>query len=369
MAPQAKRVLLLLPSLTGGGAERVFLTLVRHLDRSRFEPHLAVLQAQGAYVEDVPKDIAFHDLKASRIRYALPGIVRVAWKVRPHTILSTLGHLNLALIACRHLLPSSTRLLVREAAIASAVLVQEARHPQLWKWLYRRLYRRADRVVCMSDSMVNDMMEHFNVPRNKLVRIYNPVDVERVQRLAGVVENPYIGPGPQLVAAGRLTRQKGFDVLLDSMPAVLDRLPNARLTILGEGPLRHALTQQAQRLGMPEAVRLLGFQQNPWPFLKHANLFVLPSRYEGMPNILLEALAVGAPVVASDCPGAIQEIQGCDGGMVLVPPEDPRALAEAIISVCKMPSDQRECLEDRRATLGKFDLPRIVGEYSKLLLS
>src|SRR2546422_1465371 len=168
MTPQAKRVLLLLPSLAGGGAERVFLTLVRHLDRSRFEPHLAVLQAQGAYGEDVPKDIVVHDLKASRVRYALSGIVRVARKVRPHAILSTLGHLNLALIACRHLLPSSTRLLVREAAIASAVLVQETRHPQFWKWLYRRLYRRADRVVCLSDSMVNDMVDHFNVPRNKL---------------------------------------------------------------------------------------------------------------------------------------------------------------------------------------------------------
>src|SRR6266403_1402478 len=107
------KVLFLIPTLEGGGAERVFSMLLAHLDRTRFEPHLAVLQIAGAYRQDIPEDVVMHDLKVPRVRYALPSIVRLVWKVRPQTILSTLGHLNLALILCKPLLPRATKLVVR----------------------------------------------------------------------------------------------------------------------------------------------------------------------------------------------------------------------------------------------------------------
>ena len=172
---ERRRVLFIIPSLTGGGAERVFSILLRHLDRSHFELHLVVLRLKGAaFAEDIPEHIVVHDLKTSRVRYALPSIVRLVWKVKPHTILSTLAHLNLALILGKPLLPHSTRLLVREATIVSTFLSEETRHPQLWGWFYRHLYRRADKVVCLSDAMMNDLAENFKLPREKLVRIYNP---------------------------------------------------------------------------------------------------------------------------------------------------------------------------------------------------
>ena len=366
MTAQRRKVLFLIPSLEGGGAERVFSMLLRHLDRSRFEPHLAVLQAEGAYLRDIPQDVVVHNLNISRVRYALPRVVRLVWKVRPRTLLSTLRHLNLALILAKPFLPRGTRLLVREAAIVSTVLREERTHPRLWAWLYRHLYGRADAVVCLSDSMVEDLVVNFSLPREKLVRIYNPVDIERVRQLGGVGENPYASAGPHLVAAGRLCRQKGFDVLLEAMPTVLKNLPGAQLAILGEGPLQSDLTEQAQRLGLNDKVRFLGFQQNPWPWLKHADLFVLPSRYEGLPNALLEALALGTPVVASDCPGGIREVQNCDGGIAVVPMEDPDALALAIITVGRRSgfSAGRETTDHR--ILNRFDLQQIVGEYSKL---
>src|SRR5258707_4018592 len=273
-----KKVLFLIPSLEGGGAERVFSMLLRHLDRTRFEPHLAILQAGGTYLRDIPSDVAVHDLKVSRVRYALPSIVRLVWKIRPQTLLSTLQHLNLALILAKPLLPRGTKLLVREAAIVSTVLREERAHPQFWAWLYRHLYGRADAVICLSDSMVDDLVVNFGLPREQLVRIYNPVDIGRVRQLADVGENPYSSPGPHLVAAGRLTRQKGLDILLDALPAVLQRFPSAQLAILGEGPLQAELTEQAQRLGLNGRVHFLGFQQNPWLYFKHADVFVLPSR-------------------------------------------------------------------------------------------
>ena len=360
MAGERKRILFLLPSLTGGGAERVFTTLLRHLDRSRFEPHLALLQAQGAYMGDIPKDVPIHNLKVSRVRYALPKILRMIWKMRPQTVLATMGHLNIALIAAKRFFPPGTKLVVREAVIPSALFRQENQNIQLWGWLYRTFYKRADRVVCLSDSMVSDLAESFRIPREKLVRIYNPVDTEKVRERAEIGSNPFSGTGPYLVAAGRVCRQKGFDLLIEAMPAVLRRFPDAQLFILGEGPLEEELKEQAQNLGLQDKIIFLGFQANPWLYLKHADAFILPSRYEGLPNVLLEALALGTPVVVSDCPGGIREIKESVGNMALVPPENPGALAEAIIAVCGSPAPAIK-------SLGRFDLQQVVSEYSNII--
>lgn len=364
-----RRVLFFIPTLAGGGAERVFSILLRHLDRRRFEPHLAVLRAQGEYMSDIPGDVVIHDLKISRARYALPAIVKLVWKTRPQAILSTLGHLNTVLISTKALLPRGTRLLVRESVTSSVVLPEETGHPGFWQWLYRHLYNRADKVVCLSDAMMNDMAEHFSVRTEKLVRIYNPVEVERVRELSQTGGNPFSGPGPHLVAAGRLCRAKGFDLLLDAMPIVRKHLPGAELAILGDGGLRAALEEHAQALDLGQSVRFLGFRQNPWLYFRHADLFVLSSRYEGLPNVVLEALALETPVVATDCPGAIREIHDCSDGMVVVRPEDPQALAEAIVSVCHRPKIRHEAGVRTRPDLSRFDLYEAVAAYSKLLLN
>lgn len=369
MTSRRKKVLLLIPSLVGGGAERFFSTLLRHLDRDRFEPHLALLRAEGEYMRDVPEDVVVHDLKVSRGRYAPPGLVRLIWKVRPHAVLSTLPPTNVALTLSRPLLPRGTKLLLSEAIHNSADLQGDYPSPRFWAWLYRHLYKRADKVACLSQSMVDDMALNFNVPRGKLVRIYYPLDVQRVRDLAEGGGNPYSGPGPHLVAAGRLVRQKGFDLLLAAMPAVRAQRPHARLTILGDGPLRTALIEQAHGLGLAEAVHFPGFQRNPWPYLKYADVFVLSSRYEGLPNVLLEALALGAPIVATDCPGAIREIQAFIPDIMMVPPEEPERLAEAILAELKSAGPKRKNVNRSPEALTAFDLQQIVGEYSKLLLS
>lgn len=366
MNSHRKKVLFLIPSLAGGGAERVFTTLLTHLDRTRFELHLGVLEGQGTYMKDVPTDVGIHRLNISRVRYALPGIVRLVWRIRPHAVLSTLGHLNLALLLVRPFMPRGTKLLVREAAVATAFLQVETRRPRLWTWLYRRLYRRADAVICLSDSMAEDLAQNFRVPREALVRIYNPVEIERIRRLADNGGNPYAGPGPHFVAAGRLTRQKGFDVLLQALPAVLECFPEARLTVVGDGPLKEELGNQARTLGIMENVDFLGFQENPWRYLKHADLVLLPSRYEGTSNILLEALALGKRVIAADCPGGTREIQGYNPELILVPPENPSALAQAIITGCNMPR-RVQGIEQIQQGLRPFDLQQVVSAYSRVL--
>jgi glycosyltransferase involved in cell wall biosynthesis len=366
---ERRRVLFLIPSLRGGGAERVFSTLLRHLDRSCFELHLAVLQGQGSFSEEIPPDVVVHDLNVSRVRYALPAIVRLVWQTRPDMLLSTLGHLNLALIVAKPLMPHGTKILIRETTITATFLQEGTRHPRLWRWVYRRFYKRADKVVCLSDSMMDDLAVNFSVPREKLVRIYNPIDMERIWAMAKSGANTAHGPGPHLVNVGRLSVEKGLDVLLDAMPTILKHLPDAQLTVLGEGPLLTDLLEQAKRLGLSNRVHFLGFQKNPWSYISHSDLFILPSRFEGLPNAVLEALALGTRVVASDCPGAMRELQDHDARIILAPPGDPTALAELIISACKSPAQKFKYREPPKSILTKFDLHQIMSEYSKLLLS
>jgi glycosyltransferase involved in cell wall biosynthesis len=369
-----KKIVFLIGSLAGGGAERVFVTLLRHLDRSYFEPHLVLLRAEGEFVCQVPRDVAVHTLRGGEQRHTPLGLlllmwslIQLLWKIRPRTVLST-GRINLALALVRPLLPRGTKVLIRECSVLSVRLKTESRYPYLWRWLYQCLYRLADNVVCHSDFMVKEMTEQLHLPHEQSVRIYNPIDLDLVREEGRSGGNPYSGVGPHLVAAGRLSNEKGFDLLLAAMPKVIECLPDVRLTILGQGPLKNMLAEQVQQLGLEESVSFMGFQQNPWPYLCHADLFVLPSRREGFGNVLLEALALETPAVAVDCPGGVREIYGSNPAVRLVPAGDFVVLAEAIIERCRAARHEPARAKASPDWINKFALQRIIGEYSALFL-
>ena len=368
MTATPKRVLFVLASLSGGGAERVMLTILRHLDRSRFEPHLALVEATGPLLEDVPKDVPVYDLKSRRARYCVPAIVRLTWKLRPDVVLSTLGYLNLMLIFAKPLLPGKIRLFVREGTSLAAHLEMDGQHPKLWTWLYRHFYKKADKIICQSDYMLNDLEERFGVTKSKMVRIYNPVDIKRISELAEAYENPFSGEGPQLVTAGRLSHEKGIDVLLDAMALVRDTFPSVQLTILGKGELEADLKARCDRLGLREAVHFLGFQSNPYPSFRNADLFLQCSRYEGLPNVVLEALALGTPVVAMDCPGGSREIADYNDSLTLVEPNNEVSFAEAIVKVLSKKASPRS-KSGYPASMERFSVATVVAQYESMLES
>jgi glycosyltransferase involved in cell wall biosynthesis len=312
MTDPRRQILFLIPSLRGGGAERVIVTLLRYLDRTKFRLALAVVDSRGAaYREDVPEDVEFIDLRCSRVRYALLKIITLIWRRRPTVVFSTLGHLNLALAMIHPLLPNGVRYVARESCVVSEILHQYPK-PEWWRWAYRRFYQRFDMVVCQSQDMRNDLVKNFNFPSAKAVVIHNPVDLERIQRLAqeplatGLENQGDSDARINLVAAGRLSHEKGFDLLIEAV--ALCGNPRLYLTILGEGPLKKELEQLAQAKGVFDQVRFVGFQKNPYPFFARADAFVLSSRFEGFPNVVLEALACGTPVIATPAPGGVREI-------------------------------------------------------------
>jgi glycosyltransferase involved in cell wall biosynthesis len=329
MSERRTRLLFLIPTLTGGGAERVVVTLLQHLDRSRFELALAVVDTRdAAFREQVPVDVEFIDLACRRVRQALPKLVRLLWRRRPDVVMSTLGHLNLALAMLLPLLPDGTRYVARETTVVSKGL-GEYRHPHLWAWAYRRFYGRFDRLVCQSRGMFDDLVHGFGLDPARMVVIPNPVDRGRIAAACGAAERPATAAASfRAVAAGRLSREKGFDLLIDAL--ALARRRDLHLTILGEGPLLSELAQLAQARGVSERVHFAGFLRNPYPTLAAADLFVLSSRYEGLPNVVLEALACGTPVVATPAPGGTREILDGIAGCVVADAVSAEALAAAL---------------------------------------
>jgi glycosyltransferase involved in cell wall biosynthesis len=361
--PRPLSVLFAIPSLAGGGAERVAATLLRHLDRERFAPALAAATLSGPLLADLPPDIPLHDLGSARASRAMPGLVALVRKTRPQVLFSTLGHLNLLVMLAKPFLgPRPPALVARETNIPSINLGQSPR-PWLFKALYRLLYPRFDRVVCQSRDMQGDLVRHFGVQPERSLVIPNPVDAAALRARAG--EAPRVLPEgvPNLVAAGKLLRQKGFDLLL----AALARLPEPRprLTILGQGPLLPDLEAQARDLGLAGLVHFAGFTDNPAPYFAQADLFVLSSRHEGFPNVVLEALALGTPVAAFRCPGGLDEIISPGENGWLAEPGDPASLAACLAQALARPLSPARVA----ASVEPFAAPAIARRYEALFSS
>jgi glycosyltransferase involved in cell wall biosynthesis len=342
-------------------------TLLQHVDRSRFEPHLAMVQKTGFYLKDVPPDVPIHDLKATRVRWAVPKLIRLVWELRPHVLHTSMPELNMTAVLSRPFLPAGVRILVREEIVGSVDNAETRKHPAVWNWLYRQLYSRADKVICLSEFVLNDLAENLGIPRRVLVHIYAPVDTKLVARLGNEGGSPFEGKGPHLLAVGRLQKRKGFDILLDAMPRVCAALPGAQLTILGEGVLKQELLAQRERLGLDRTVHFIGYKPNPFPYFKHAHLFVLSSTNEGFGLVVAEALAVGTPVVAAACGGLLREIlRDCPLGWV-APPGGPPALAETIISALEQLSGQAQPRPSLQSFLNRYDVESVMREYERLL--
>jgi len=299
------RIVFVLPSFAGGGAERVVVTVAGTLAQRGRDIHLIALSGAGPLESLAPAGLPVHVLDRPRVRQALPALVRTIRRLRPTALVSTISQLNLAVAALRPVLPASMAVYLRETNTPSRNL---ANLPPLANLLmrsgYRMLYPKATGVVCNAGIVAQELELDFLVEPARIHRIDNPVDIAGLRARAQPARRAP-GPGARFVAAGRLTRQKGFDRLVESFARLS---PDSHLTILGEGPDESALRRRIDDLGLAKQISLAGFQAEPWRDYAGADAFLLPSRWEGMPNAALEALACGTPVIATSEAGGIAEV-------------------------------------------------------------
>ena len=294
---QRPKVLLLIPHLGGGGAERVIALLSRGLSPQKYELHLGLITESATATSLVPSCVRIHALGMRRVRSAAVPLLRLVWRLHPDLILSGMAHLNFLVLLLRPLFPRKTRVVVRQNATISGDLGSCAL-PRYTGFFYRLLYPAADRIVCQTGPMAADLSARLGVGAPQVKVLANPIDADAIRSLNRETEGQWRGPGPHLLAVGRLSREKGFDLLLESFASLRVKYSNAELIILGTGPELQALTALRASLQLERSVRFAGYVPRPEDFFAGATVFVLSSRREGLPNALLEAAAGGLPLVA-----------------------------------------------------------------------
>ena len=395
-------VLFLIHDLRSGGAERVFLNYVNNLTAAR--PVAVVIRTLEEVRDELSPDVPLYDLahplepasigrpddsppstdaqaRPGGVLAALSGMAPIALVTKARRLAMLAARTN-ATVVCAFLHKSNiialTAKLLFRRRFRVVISMHEMPGPYMgfhfpplrravMRWFTRHGLPRADLIIAVADGVRQNLVHEFGIPPDRIVVVHNPIDLEQIRRSATEPgATPVAGPGPLLVAVGRLVRFKGFDLLIHAMA----RLPpglRARLIIIGEGEERPHLERLIDVEGLRGSVQLLGLQRNPWQYMAQADLFVLPSRTEALPNVIIEAFALGLPVLATDCSPGVREL--LDGGEcgLLVAPDSAAALAAGL---ARMLGD--ETLRRRLALLGlerasAFELGARIRHFEEVL--
>jgi len=377
MKKEVKRIILFaIPDFRGGGAERVFLNLINNLSREKFIIHVAVGKLQGEYRKYLSNDVIIHELgNTSSIKSVVP-IIKLAKNVGPHVILSTLGYV-VSVSLSSVFLPRNIRVISRFGNTMSAFLEDIKRKSRIVYALQFIMNRMtvylSDIVVVQSDHMKDDLVGVYSLSgkcADKIIKINNPVDTDSLYRNSMALPLPesieeFIGKKECVfVSIGRLDYQKNYKDLIKAFSLAHQVNKNIGLIILGEGICRSDLERLSNRLGVDKSILMPGFVDNPEVVVANTSCFVSSSLYEGVSNAMLEALFLGVPVIATNCPSGIGEVivDGKNGFLVSANQGIVKNLSEKILAM----SDENQMLNSQEASKvikGYFDIEIVTKEY------
>ena len=351
--------------LHGGGVERVLVNLARGFVEQGLSVDLVLVKAEGVFLSLIPPEVRVVNLEGKRLISSLPNLVHYLQQNKPTALLSTMQDINLVALWSRRLAGVSTRVVVSVHNTVS----QESQNSTQFKrrfapYLARWFYPWADAIVTVSQGAAEDLVR-LGLSSERIKVIYNPVVTpELFEKANQPVDHPWFDPGspPVILGVGRLEKQKDFPTLIRSFAQVQQQRP-ARLMILGEGKERPYLEALVQEMGLGENVSLPGFVSNPYAYMARAAVFVLSSLFEGLPTVLIEAMAGGTKVVSTDCESGPAEILSNGQYGKLVGVGDIKGLAEAIISTLESPSDS----EALRCRASEFSLEKALTQYRQVL--
>ncbi len=353
-----KKILFSIISIEGGGAERQLREILKRLNRDRYELYLVFFKKHPAPERLIPRDVnTFCFDIYGKPGTSLYGFIRYLFlikKIDPDIIVSFLLKTNLlSLIAGRLIFKKITIISER---IYTPCMIKKKRLSSLWKLLIRVFYPLADKISAVSYDVKEGLVKFFSVQENKIRVIQNGIDVKKIEEYSGKYlpdENSFF------LACGRLEKQKGFETVIDALAG-----SSYSLLILGEGSGRKELLERAEK----KKVKLIlpGYVSNPYPYFKKADIFILSSSYEGFPNVVLEAMACKTPVIASSCPGGVNELikDGVNG--LLVEPSDPAQLRKAIKTLKGDKVIAEEFKKRAYRKVLEYDMDKVTQRYEEL---
>lgn len=334
-----------IPNLTVGGAEQVTVNIANGLAARGYDVELLLSEFEGELQSELTDRVAVVELPPSEtslfgVAANLPALAAYLRRQEPAVLFSHLRHPSVVCLAVNKVLDIDT-VVVPTHHSAYGTTVEQTPKDRIVQRLVPHFYPAADRIIAVSEGVADSLVDGTPVSEDDLSVLHNPVDVETVrERAREPVDHPWIEDDDVEVVlfVGRIAQQKDLETWLRAFERVHERNPDARAVIAGQGPRREHLLSVAERRGLSDVVSIPGYVENPYRFMSQADAFLLSSRYEGLPTVLIEALACGCPIVATDCPSGPREI--LDGGRFghLAPVGDADALADAVTETLDDPT-------------------------------
>jgi len=292
----------------------VALNIVSEINKNN-NVDLILFDKKGEYLHYIPKNISVFNLSKKRLIVSVVPLIILLNKLKPDIIFSTLGHVNIILLIIKPFIHKKSQIWIREANMPS-LSIQNWDKSFIIRNLYKLLYPFADRLICSSNKMKNEFIQNYNFPSDKIHVLYNPVKINDIRLKAKNIVTKKI-KGQQFVTVGSLDYQKGIDRLITYMSKLKNK--SSHLTIIGTGHLKNDLRKMVDKFDLNENISFIDHCSNPYKWLAGADAFLLGSRWEGMPNVVLESLACSTDVIATTECGGISEIMN-DQHLIIVKP-------------------------------------------------
>lgn len=328
MTNKRKKILFFLPSSTGG-AERMTVTIAKMLDLEQYEVKFVIVHPTlGTIIDFIPKiyeiiHIPIHNIWcATTIR-----MMTVIMEEKPDIVFCSLLYLNARLIVAAKL--CGVKVIVRNNIDISRTTSKQS------KFLVRATYKWADKIVAQQEEMRDEIIRIIGVPTNKVITLHNPIDIESIQ-LKVNAPSPYIDADNQLkyVCVGRFSQEKGQDILVKAFATVHKKNNNAHLYFIGKYDWNNKFDREIRKYvednDLSDCIHFVGFDNNPYRWIKNADVYVMPSRLEGLPNSLIEAMLLGKPVVATHCIPVISRIVNNGYNGYVIPPDNICEMSKAM---------------------------------------
>ena len=358
-----RKIALFIPTLSGGGAERIMINLAVGLVDKGIAVDILV-GAQGSLQNEVPKEARLIDFKVSRTLACLPSLVRYLKRERPTAMLSAMAHANIVAICAKYLAFVKTCIYVSVHNTISYNIDKRSLKGWFQLLLIKLFYPFSNAIIVVSEEAKEDFIVNTGISNKKVQVIYNPVVTPDIfEKAKQPVNHPWLRESelPVILGVGRLTKQKDFITLIRAFSIVLKQFP-IRMIILGEGEDRQLLEKLVLELNLSKYVDLHGFVDNPYAYISRASVFVLSSAWEGLPTVLIESLALGVPVVATECPSGPKEILNNGKYGILVPVGDKAAIAKSIL-LCLQTNTYKKVPEE---SWERFELKQVTKKYIEL---